>query len=130
MGLRLNGDGFAVRTCSFGGIELGQAEVEDFEATVLRHPVVVRLEIAVNDSCIVGGDQSARQLHAIIQHLPLSHRAFTKALTQGLALQQLADDVWRSVVLADVKNRNYVGMVQGGGGLGFLLKAAQTFGIA
>jgi len=36
----------------------------------------------------------------------------------------------RSVVLADVENRNNVGMIQGGSGLGFLLKAAKTVGIA
>ena len=84
----------------------------------------------MNDSSIVSGCQSARQFHAVVQHLAQPHRAFAKAIAQGLALQQLGHDIRRSVVLADVKNGDNVGMVEGGGGLGFLLKAAKPFGIA
>ena len=54
------------------------------------------------------------------------HRAFAQALAQALALQQLGDDVRRAVVLADMKDRNNVGMVQRGSGLGFLFKASKT----
>ena len=129
-GLLLKSDGCTVRACGFGRIELGQSEVEDLDASVFRDPDVFRLEIAVDDSGIVSGGQSSGQLHAVVQHLAQPHRAFTKAIAQGLALQQLGDDVGRAVVLADVENRNDVGMVEGGSGLGFLLKAAKPLGIA
>jgi hypothetical protein len=129
MGLRLNADGFTVRTCCFGRIEFRQSEVENLEAAVFRQEDVVWLEVAMDDSGIVSGGQSAGQFHAVVQHLAQPHRAFTQAVAQGLALQQLGHNVRRAVVLADVKDRNNVGMIQGGGGSGFLLKTAETVGI-
>ena len=45
-------------------------------------------------------------------------------------MQQLGDDVGRAIVLADMKDRNNIGMVQRGSSLGFLLKAAETLVIA
>ena len=59
-----------------------------------------------------------------------AHGAMAEAFAQGFAVEQLGHDVRRAVVLADVKNRNNVGMIQGGSGLGFLLKAAKALGIA
>src|SRR5208337_1328442 len=114
--------------CGLGGLEFSQAEVEYFDAAVLGYEDVLRLEIAVDDSGIVSGGQSTGHLHAKVQHFPQPHRTFTKAITQGLALQQLGDDVRRAVVLADVKNRDNVGMIQGSSSLGFLLKRRRRSG--
>ncbi len=83
----------------------------------------------MDDSNVVGGRQSTGEFHAIVQHLPQPHRAFTEALAQSLPVEQLGHDVGRAVVLADVKDRNDVWMVQGGSGLRFLFKAAKTLGV-
>ena len=80
MGLRLKTDGFRIRTRSFGRIELRQPEVEDLNPAVFRHPDVLWLEVAVDDSRVVGGGQPACQLYAVVQHLAQPHRAFAQAL--------------------------------------------------
>ena len=48
---------------------------------------------------------------------------------QGLAFEELLDDVGRAVVLADVVDGGDVGVVQDAGGLGLLLEAAQAIGV-
>ena len=65
-----------------------------------------------------------------IEGLAKAHRAVAKAFAEGLALKQLGNDVGRAVLLADGKDGENVGMVQGGGGFGLQLKAPQAIGIA
>jgi hypothetical protein len=55
----LQGTSCPVRAHSFGWIELGQPEVKDFDPAIFRYEDVFRLEVAVNDSGIVCGRQSA-----------------------------------------------------------------------
>ncbi len=51
-----------------------------------------------------------------------------KVITQGFALKQFGDDVGRAFVLADVENRNNIGVVERGSGLGLQLEPAETSG--
>src|SRR5271165_7078276 len=104
-------------------IELGESEVKDLDSSIFRYPDVLRLQISVDDSGVVSGGESTGQFHSKGQYFAEPHRAFTKAITQGLTLQQLGHNVRRPVVLTDVEDRNNVGMIQGSGGRGFLFKA-------
>ncbi len=65
----------------------------------------------MNNSGVVSGSQPTRHIHCEIAGLPQTHGATAKAITQGFALQQLRNDVWRSFVLAHMEDRNNIGMV-------------------
>ena len=80
----------------------------------------------MNNSGVVSGRLSTRHIHCKIAGLPQTHGTTAKAITQGFALQQLGNDVRRSVVLAHVEDRNNIGMVESGGGLRLQFKATET----
>src|SRR6516225_409425 len=84
----------------------------------------------MHDAGIVGRRQSAGDFDAQVEHLAQAHGAVVQAITQALAVQQLGDDVWCTVVLTDAENRNNVGMTEGSRGLGFHLKTAQPLRVA
>ena len=109
--------------------EFGQSEVQDLEASVLRDEQVFRFEVTMNNSGVVSGGQTARNIHPEIAGIPQTHGATAKAITQGLALQQLGDDVRRSVVLTDVEDRNNIGMIESGSGLRLQFEATETIRI-
>jgi hypothetical protein len=49
-----------------------------------------------------------------------------KALTKGLAVEQLGDEVRRALMSSDVVNDQNVGMIEGAGRAGLLLEALQA----
>ena len=80
----------------------------------------------MNNSGVVSGSQSTRHIHREIAGFAQTDGATAKAITQGFALQQLGNDVRRSVVLAHVEDRNNIGMVESGSGLRLQFKATET----
>ena len=71
---------------------------------------VLGLEVAVDDPLVVGGGQAARDLHARISTaLRTASGPPVSRLAQGLALEQLRDDVGRALVDADVVDGEDVG---------------------
>ena len=95
----------------------------------LRQEQVLGLEIAVDDALLVCGRQTARDLDAVLDGLARAERARRHPVAQRLALQQLRDDVGRAVVLAGVVDGDDVGVVEGAGGFGLVLEAAQALGV-
>ncbi len=95
-----------------GPRELGQAEVEDLDAAVVRHEDVLGLEIAVDDALLVRGAEAAGDLERVVDGLARRDRAAGELLAQGRSLEQLRDDVRRAVVRADVVDRHDVRMVE------------------
>ena len=83
----------------------------------------------MNDTLFVGSGQSMSDLQGIVQSLAHRDRSAAQPLAQGFSLKQFGYDVGRSLVSADVEYRKNIGMVQGGGGQGLLLKAAQSVGV-
>jgi hypothetical protein len=67
-------------------------------------------------------------LPAEVQHL-LPEGTFAQAIAQSLTVEQFRDGLGRTSVSTDVKDRNDVGMAQGGSDPGFLFKAVKTHGI-
>ena len=63
-------------------------------------------------------------LNPVLHRLAPAERAGAHAVTEGVALKQLRNDVGRPVVVADVVDRDDVGVVQESGGAGLLLETA------
>ena len=109
--------------------QFGQAEIQNLEAPVFREEQIFRLEVAMDDSFFVGCSKSTRDLQSVVQRLAHRNRPAAQALAQSFALKQFRNCVRRSFAYADVEYRQNVGMIQGRGGEGLLLKAMQPVGI-
>ena len=83
----------------------------------------------MDDAFFVGGGESMRDLQSVVERFAYWNRAAAQALAQGFALEEFGDDVGRAVAGADVEDGQNVGMVQGGGGEGFLFEAAKAVGV-
>jgi hypothetical protein len=59
----------AIDDVGFHGRQLGNAEVENLDASILRDEHVVRLEVAVDDATIVRGGQAAGDLDRVVHRL-------------------------------------------------------------
>src|ERR1022692_5169976 len=82
----------------------------------------------MNDPFLVGGGQSMGDLQCVVQSLARRDRSAAQALPQCFSLQQFRNYLGRALVRANIKYRQNVGMVQGRGREGLLLKTAQPFG--
>ena len=109
--------------------QLGQAEVEDLDAAVLRDEEVLGLQVPVDDAFLVRGREAMRDLRRVVDRLALREPAAGEDGAQRLAFEELLDDVRRAVHLPDVVDGGDVGVVEDPGGLGLLLEAAQAVGI-
>ena len=103
---------------SFG--QLGDAEIENLDVSIVGHEKVLGLEIAMDDATLVGSGQAACDLDGVVDGLASGQRPALQSFPQRRALEQLADDVGRSIVLADVVHHQDVGMVEAAGGAGLL----------
>ena len=68
-------------------------------------------------------------LRADLDRLAHRDRAAVEPLAQGLAFQQLHDEVGGAVLRADVVDGDDVGMIESGDGARFLLEAAQAVAV-
>ena len=83
----------------------------------------------MHDSGVVGSAQSTCNPHSKVQHFSQPHGATAKPFAQRFALQQLRDDVRRTVVLSNMKDGNDIRVTQRGSGLGLYFKPAKAIGI-
>ena len=109
-------------------VQLGEAEVQDLDAAVVRDEEVLGLQIPVDDALVVRGGEAVRDLHRVVDRLALGELPAREHRPQRLALEQLLDDVGRAVaaIRPDVVDRGDVRVVEDAGGPGFLLEAAQA----
>ena len=84
----------------------------------------------MDHSTVVRCRQRPRDLQREFDGLALRQRPFAQSFAQRLALQQLGDDVGRTIVRADIVNDEYVGMVQCAGGARLLLESPQPVRVA
>ena len=103
----------------------GEAEVEDFHATVAGDEEVLRLQVAVDDPLLVGGGQRPRDLRAVVHGLAGRQRAVCELHPQRLAVEQLGDGVCHAVRSAEVEDGQDLGMRERGHRLGLALEARQ-----
>ena len=111
-----------------GGKELGDAEVEDLDVPVLRDEDVLGLDVAVDDPLLVRRGKAVSDLDGVVDGL-LRRQGSAELFAERFALQKLRDDEGASLVRPDVVDDEDVGVIELGGGAGFLLEAREAFGI-
>jgi hypothetical protein len=84
---------------------------------------VARFEIAMDDSSGMSGGKGVGDLHRDAQGFGESHALARDELVKRLAISELHDDEGLAVVLGDFVDGDDVGMIERGGGLGFLDEA-------
>ena len=77
----------------------------------------------------VRGGERVGHLRGDAQRIGEPHAFARNQLVQGLAIQQLHDDVGLAVLFADFVDGDDIGMVQSGSGFGLLHEARATVGI-
>jgi hypothetical protein len=112
------------------GRELGDAEVQQLHLAVRGEEDVVRLHVPVDDPTGVGGGEATGHLGCPFQRGAEGRPATGEAVAQRLSLEQLGDEVGRTLVLAEVVDRDEVGMVQRARKARLLLEAAHQLGVA
>ncbi len=130
-GLRAGGGGREARDLAplLGVRELGEAEVEDLHPAVVGDEDVLGLQVPVDDPLLVRGGEAVDDLEGVVDRLARRELAAGEDGAEGLAFEELLDDVGRAVVLADVVDGGDVGVVEDAGGFGLLLEAAQAIGV-
>ena len=109
--------------------QLGEAEVEDLDAAVLRDEEVLGLQVAVDDPLLVRRGEAVRDLQRVVDRLSRRQLPARERRAQRLAFEQLLNDVGRALVRADVVDGRDVGVVQDSRGPRLLLEAAQAVGV-
>lgn len=109
---------------SSGRLELGEAEVGDLEAPRAGDQNVGRLDVTVHDPLPMGVVQAARQLTGQIADLLERQDALLpEHRVEAETLHVLHGDVVEVAFLADIEDRDDVGMREGAGGAKLLLEA-------
>jgi hypothetical protein len=116
--------GCVVGGVGLGGTEFCEAEVEDFELAVFEDEDVFGLEVAVDDAFVVGGGEAVGELDGEFDGFARREAGGWNAIAEGVAFEEFGDDVVRAVGLADVVDRDNVGMIERGDRAGLLLEAA------
>ncbi len=83
----------------------------------------------MDDPLVVSGGKAAGDLERVVEGLADGKRSTLQSDPQGMAFEQLRDDVGSAVVRADIVDGEDVRVVQGAGGARLLLEAAEMPGI-
>ena len=109
--------------------ELGEAEVQDLDVSIASKKDIFRLEIAVDDSRLMGAGERRGRLNTEIENFEQRQRAAPDLGTQRFAFDQLHYQEGTCFELTGIVDRDDVGMVQCGGGPCFLRKAPHAIGM-
>ena len=112
-----------------GGLDAGEAEVEDLHDTGRGEKEVVGLEVAVDDAAGVGGGEAAGDLDGMRQGFLERETSSGETRAEGRAFEELEDEVGAAVLPADVEDGEDVGVGESSGGPGLALEALQAIGI-
>jgi hypothetical protein len=88
----------------------------DIDPAVFGDEEVLRLQIAMDDALLMRGSKAASDLHSVVDRLAHGKAAALDLLAQGLALQQLGDEIQRALADAHLRDSKNVGVVQSGCG--------------
>ena len=108
-------------------LQLRQPEVQDLHETVLRDHDVLGLQVPVHDAGLVRLGEPARDLGRDFEGLLDGERAGFQQLPQRPAVDQLHGQVRRGLRLADLEDRDDVGMIQRGRGARLEREAREPF---
>ena len=107
------------------GAHLGQAKIQNFGVSALGDEDVGGLDVAMDNSLGVGGVESVGDFDADVQENLNIKRAAHHQVLEGLAVEKLHGDESFAGFVPDVVDRADTGVIEGGGGLCFALKAGQ-----
>ena len=107
-----------------------ETEVEDLGVAVLRQKDVLGLDVAVDDPLLVGSREPLRNLPGDVERPPRRERAVRHGHPERLALEELADGEPEAALVADVEEREDVGMREGGNRLRLGREARERLGVA
>ncbi len=110
--------------------QLGDSEVENLHAAVSGDEDVGGLDVAVHDAVRMSGSETTPDLAGVVDRLLPDQGAPLDLVREGLPVEQLGDDVGRTIVAADVVDRQDVGMDEAGDGERFLFEAMEAIRIA
>ena len=112
-------------------LQLGEAEVEDLDPSVLREEDVLGLQVPVHDPLFVRGGQTLRHLHRVVDRFARRDRTRTQPAAQRLAFEKLRHDVRRAVarVRPEVVDGRDVRVVERSRRPCLLLEAFQAVGV-
>jgi len=82
--------------------------------TAPRDEEVLRLQVAVDDSLLVGGGETPRDLKRVVHGLLRRNGAREELLAQRLTFQKLRDRIRDAPIRAEVEDREDIGMREGG----------------
>ena len=109
---------------------LGQAKVENLDASVSRDEQIVRLDVAMDDPALVSGGQAVRDLDAVVDRRARRQGPAVQVVAKRFAFEQLGHDERSAFVHADIVNRKNIGMIQAGGCAGLTFESPLTNRIA
>ena len=109
--------------------QLGESEIQNFDPPGPGDEQVLWLEVAMDNSLVVGGCQALKDLERVFGRLAHREQPAVHALAQGHSLQQLRDHEGRPLVRPHVEDRQNVGMVEDPGGARFQLEPVNAFGV-
>ena len=105
--------------------ELCDAKVEDFDVSIRPQHYVLRLDVAVDYTGLVGRTERRGNLDDGVQAIVQAHFTGCQALPQSLSLDELGRDVLNSIFLAEFVNCQDIGVVKGRGGLSLVDESTQ-----
>ena len=106
-----------------------QPEVQNLGVSALGDKDVGGLDVAVDDAFGMGCIQCVGDLDGQRQNQLGFHRSASNAVLQRQAVQKLHGDERFAVLIVNFVDRADVRMIQGGGRLGFALKALRPAGL-
>jgi hypothetical protein len=110
------------------GPEPGQTEVQELRSRGRRHHVA-GLEVAVDDTVLVGGRKGVGDLRSDLERLGQGERPLLQRLGERLAAQVLHHEERLALLLPDVVQRADGGVLEGGDGARLPLEAGAQRGI-
>ena len=99
-----------------------EAEVDDLDEPVSSHHDVVGLQVAVDDTRVVGFLEPFAELSGDMSHFRKLERSVLEALAERRPVDELHRDERRGLEISDLVDGNNVGMVERRGGSSFLLE--------
>src|SRR6476469_3863721 len=83
----------------------------------------------MNDSLFMRGGQTASNLHGVLDGSTARDCPNFQGVAKCFAFEQFRYNIRRALLVTNVEDRKYVGMIQRGGGTGFLRKSLQAIAI-
>ena len=121
--------GDSTSACRGGGIQLGEAEIQNLGVAALGHKNICGLDIAMDDAFGVRRVQSISHFDGDLQNALQLHGAAGDGVFESHAIEEFHGDERFAVLDSDVVDGADIRVIQRGRGLRFALETRQSLGI-